>query len=53
MLLLSSGASAKSPRCVPGMVTSNFDVALGQGLCKSQLVCNASVPVPAGSEGQP
>ena len=53
MLLVSSEASAKSPRRAPGTVTSTFAVAPGPRLGRSQLVSSASVRVAAGSEGQP
>ncbi len=53
MLLVSSEASAKSPRRAPGTVTSMFAVAPGARLGRSQLVSSASVRVPAGSDGQP
>lgn len=53
MLLLSSEASAKSPRRAPGTVTSTLAVAPGPRLGRSQLVSSASVRVPTGSDGQP
>jgi hypothetical protein len=55
MLLVSSDASAKSPRRTLGTATSTLAVAPDARLGRSQLVSSssASVRAPAGSEGQP
>ena len=53
MLLVSSDASAESPRRAPGTVTSMFAVAPGPRLGRSQQASNASARVPAGGEGHP
>ena len=52
ILLVSSDASAKSPRRAPGTVTSTLAVAPGPRLGRSLLVFSVSVRVPAGSKGQ-
>jgi hypothetical protein len=55
MLLVSSDASAKSPRRTLGTATSTLAVAPDARLGRSQLVSSssASVRAPARSEGQP
>ncbi len=53
MLLVSSDASAKSPRRTLGTATSTLAVAPDARLGRFQLVSSASVRAPAGSEGQP
>jgi hypothetical protein len=53
MLLVSSEASAKSPRRAPATVTSTFAVAPGPRLGRSQVVSSArlpSRPAPIGSD---
>jgi hypothetical protein len=52
MLLVSSEASAKSPRRAPGTVTSMFAVEPAVRLGRSQVVSSAKLRVPIGTEGQ-
>jgi hypothetical protein len=53
ILLLSSDASAKSPRRAPGIGTSMFAIELAVRLGRSQVVSSTSASVPAGSNEQP
>jgi hypothetical protein len=52
MLLVSSEASAKSPRRAPGTVRSMFAVAPAARLGRSQVVCSTRLRVPIGTERQ-
>jgi len=50
MLLVSSDASAKSPRRAPGTVTSTLAVAPSARLGRSQIVSSASIRVPSAGQ---
>jgi hypothetical protein len=53
MLLVSSEASAKSPRRAPATVTSMFAAAPAVRLGRSQVASSARLRVPTGTAGQP